>query len=392
MGGIGKALRRIGFDLSLNDLGNYFEGQRKKKEQQDLYSNLLNAWTKANTNLSGIGEAVNSTTETAKNPFYNPNSILDEPRLGNYNALSIRNMVANKPVGLSALDANVMAKKETETPTYEKTTQTPVPQGEKYKRAQKIIDDFNNSYVQQALNPEADQNQLSKMSVLGRLLGEQAERMRPKTPKIASYNPENDIIDENTGEIIRKGTAKAKPFDIEGSYENKETGTYWTYDKQLGIPIDTKIPYDQSKGKTTVNVGDKSPDYSSDYGTVVTGINEIQKLKKTNLLKKKNGKLEFSEPGAEKSKVFKNEKEFNDYKETKKKEYNTAAVQMLKKYDIKTNRGLLKDNGGAVNEIRKQIKKGKSIDDAIDLFGKYNPDITEEEKDLLKKYFTIHLE
>lgn len=47
---------------------------------------------------------------------------------------------------------------------------------------------------------------------------------------------------------------KPQTFDIEGSYKNPKTGTYWTFDKNVGKPIDLGIPYDKNKGKTTVNI------------------------------------------------------------------------------------------------------------------------------------------
>ena len=51
-----------------------------------------------------------------------------------------------------------------------------------------------------------------------------------------------------------KGEPKDKLFDIEGSYKNDKTGTYWTYDKQTGKPIDLEIPFDRNEGRTTVNM------------------------------------------------------------------------------------------------------------------------------------------
>ncbi len=182
MGGPARALRRLGYDLNINQAGNYFDNQRKKQEQLDIYKAVINAYNAANTNLKGIGDATNTITETAQNPFYNPNNTTnDNVGLGNNNVLSLQ--TGSKPVGLAALNPNVMAREYTDNPTYDKTTVTPISQEEKYNRAKNVLGDFQSSVAPTVLNPEADPSQLSRMNVLGQLIGGQVENLKPKKPE-----------------------------------------------------------------------------------------------------------------------------------------------------------------------------------------------------------------
>jgi len=52
---------------------------------------------------------------------------------------------------------------------------------------------------------------------------------------------------------------KPQTFDIEGSYKNPETGTYWTFDKNEGKPRDLGIPYDKNENRSTTNVNMGTP-------------------------------------------------------------------------------------------------------------------------------------
>lgn len=56
---------------------------------------------------------------------------------------------------------------------------------------------------------------------------------------------------------------KPQTFDIEGSYKNPETGTYWTFDKNEGKPRDLEIPYDKNEGRnTTTNINSLQAPYT----------------------------------------------------------------------------------------------------------------------------------
>ncbi len=70
------------------------------------------------------------------------------------------------------------------------------------------------------------------------------------------YPSENGVpnFDKPTWQMPQQ-EAEPKPFDIEGSYKNDETGTYWTYNKQTGKPEDLGIPFDRNEGRsTTTNI------------------------------------------------------------------------------------------------------------------------------------------
>lgn len=72
-----------------------------------------------------------------------------------------------------------------------------------------------------------------------------------------------------------KGENKSNPeykqkFDIEGSYKNDKTGTYWSFDKNTGQYVDSKIPFDRKEGRTTVNIHQPKAEKWSLFGKLKT--------------------------------------------------------------------------------------------------------------------------
>jgi hypothetical protein len=231
MGAIAKATRRTGYDLGLNQLGGYLKEQRKREERKDFYKKVLDVYNQANAKIKDAGND-DVSTETAKNPFYDPNSL----GLGDEGVMSSLNPE--------------MTPTQLEPSTYEKTIRTPVPQAEQYKRAKKVVGDFQTSLLPFLLDPDADQEQLSRVNALGQLVGNQVENLKPLQKKYEEYDPAKGEheIDPITGErtVVREPQTKPKLFDIEGTFKNSKTKTYWTYDKQTGKPVDTGIEYEKN--------------------------------------------------------------------------------------------------------------------------------------------------
>jgi hypothetical protein len=81
---------------------------------------------------------------------------------------------------------------------------TMTPQKEKYEKAKANLNQFKNSMAEIVSNPNVDQNALSRLNVLGSLAEQQVEALKPKEKDVGTFNPEYDVVDKNTGNIIRK--------------------------------------------------------------------------------------------------------------------------------------------------------------------------------------------
>jgi hypothetical protein len=229
MPAIGKAAKRINYDLGLNDLGNYLAEQRKKKEQVEVYKTLSDAVNQYQQRQKGIRSGI----DPADTTFETGDSGITDMVLGDY---------LGKP--------------------------------ERYEKAQGNFEDFQNALIPAMLNPNADQNTLGKVNVLSQLFGRQTEQMKPQQPKIGSVNPEHDIINELTGDIIRKGTAKIEKPD--SRYER--TATFNVGGKPIIRGLikgtdqweDLGEQYYQPQKSPVIKIDMPKPEKWKDFGDLIT--------------------------------------------------------------------------------------------------------------------------
>lgn len=413
-----KSYNRFGRQ-AIEDIKNFFANLQKKEQERETYDKVISAFKNAQNRMKGIGGGNDPADYTFsegktipsgmnfKNPL-EPDIPLQEPgdiMLGNYVDKFTRDD-AGKPVSYSP---------------------------ERFNRSQETIQDFQKELIPLILDPNAPEGTLQRFNVLGELLSGQSQGMQP--PKKEGFNlGEGQVRFEQQGNLPAQKIAEGKPKKEKvNQYEMDEnTGKHKIYEiggqKYMNrIEVDQNgNPTGESKleripgtdeGKTNIN-NISSPDYSEDYGTVTSGIVEIQELKNQKpelsipaglgeeYIRNKLTELGFPEDKLEEEvkNIIENganyyndgkgnlisQDDFNKFKEDQKRKYNKSAIQMLKKYDIKTKRGLL-EKGGPVETIRKDLKKGTPMKDAIRRFKQFNPQITEEEIDLLEKYFIIHL-
>ena len=82
------------------------------------------------------------------------------------------------------------------------------------------------------------------------------------------------------GKFYTPKQGEQQVYDIEGSYKNDKTGTYWTFDKGIGQPRDLGIPFDRNEGRsTTTNITtptEKTTDYIN-FNTVEDMIRNYKK-------------------------------------------------------------------------------------------------------------------
>lgn len=245
MGSYAQAYRRTGKE-ALGQVVNFFENLRKRQEQKEVYNQLLNAVSEYQNNLqNATQEAELLPGGKIASPFEaEARAKMPENSLANF-GIGQPEYKPTNPLGLPRPIPNNLPERQTRE----------VPQGERYEKARGAYDEFANAIVPLIANPEIGGDMLSRINAIGGLLGKQVSGMKPEAPKISTRNPEYDIINELTGEVLFKGQEKKKPGDIEGRFENSSTGTYWTYDKNLGEFTDTGIPYDKKSGSSSKSGG-----------------------------------------------------------------------------------------------------------------------------------------
>jgi hypothetical protein len=231
----------------------------------------------------------------------NPNAIPIEPQSGN----SYR--PTNKIMDISVEDLRKLANSDIELPeggirrnapqqgiVPDTTMQMPddiflgdiseIPQEERYGKA---VNEANTFLAQGLSDQDLD---LGRLQVLANALNQKAAGLKPKEFEPFSMSPgekravrlkKNPQPGEDPYEWVENPKPEErKPFDIEGSMENDKTGTYWTYDKQTGQFIDTKVPFTRDVRKRTGGGSDKDEEEARLKDTVSPLIANIKNFEK----------------------------------------------------------------------------------------------------------------
>ncbi|MHB8842199.1 MAG: hypothetical protein ACYC56_10540 [Candidatus Aquicultor sp.] len=411
------------------NVGNQIGETIRKRQQAEVLAGILGKVNEAQKNFGEIDKATNTTTEQKANPMYkaenavpnvvgsiglgqgqpvqesdvapisfNPasqNNFIQQNSMRSTNPTpALSNILASAPRGMNTISPEAMYKEDvTGSKTYEQKNVTPISDMEKYNRKQDII---NNILVNALSNPDMDQEGLARLNTMAGILQGDANRDLPKNTYQTIRDGEIAITRDKYGkEISREENKKDYPdkdFRMAGKpyYENGMVAVPY-FDRNNNL-VDTKyhnLPKG-AKGSTDNSSSDTSKidevDYSSDWGNVVQGIQTISRLKEKQPLKEgiHKGKYEFESSNGDKS--YLTQKELDDYKEQGKKPYTKSALDMVKKYDLKTQRNL----NDFIDRMRKYRDANKADwRVAYDAMKKANPDITKEEEDLIRKYFEI---
>ena len=205
--------------------------------------------------------------------------------------------------------------------------------------------------------------------------------LRPVQPDYMQLDPTKDLFDKTTLTVVRKGTPKPQVRDIEGRYENAETGTYFVFDKDKGEFIDTGVKFPKTKEK------EAQPESLPDYGNLLGALNEG--IKKVNTFVG-TAKFNGDEVTYVDSKDFEVISDLDTYKREKEKiksSYLKPAIQLLNEQGL--------DN--TVMDIREDLKAGATLDEALQKFEELNRDNPEfkdrmkEDLRILRDYFTLFL-
>jgi len=247
--GIAKSLRKAdhlsGLGQGLSEIASILEANRKKKEQEQLYSTLLDYYNKWQQGLKEAKMPVNLKEGGQVNNVFSPENFTSP-------------ISGQKPTGMNLrIPDNVQQIQENMLPVAPQTQTRKVPAAEQHKLAQENLSDFVTSLASLLLNQNADDKLLSKVNVLSGLAQQETERTKPKVGTVFERDPFKKYVerdDYGNEKTIQEADSKQKPFDIEGSYKNSKTKTYWSYDKQTGKHFDTGIPYDPNEGRATVNI------------------------------------------------------------------------------------------------------------------------------------------
>jgi len=217
------------------------------------------------------------------------------------------------------------------------------------------------------------------------------EQPSPKPKKeIKSYSTTSDLYEidsDGNATLIREGRSNKSPQDLwkkrgEGIRGGKKYATLENI--ETGDIREVELGDKGGTGGSGEGTGQSDYNYSNLYSNVQEGKKVIDKLKKTKLEKDKKGNLTYFEPGSTTAKIFKDDNEFNQYKEGIKKKYANDAVELVNQ------RGLDgPTENTAVKNIRAQIEKGYTLEEAFTEFKKANPDFPEKDFNIMKDYFDL---
>jgi hypothetical protein len=139
---------------------------------------------------------------------------------------------------MASLNPTEMLKQYTSSPTYDKTTTTPISQQEKYNRGQKLDNEFQNQIISYLSNPDIDPNRANAVTQLAKLYHSQVEQLKPDTYSYSQYDPTKPRVKTNdrTGEetTVSPGIPKNDLTKLDEhlneqghrivKYQNKDTG------------------------------------------------------------------------------------------------------------------------------------------------------------------------
>ena len=257
--GIAKSLRKAnhlgGVGDNLSQIGQILEANRQKKEREQLYSTV-----------TGLIDKWKQGQEEAKMPV----ALKEGGRVSNpFSPENFRSPISGeKPTGMNLkIPENVQQIQGDMLPVAPQTQTREIPASERYQKGQENLSELMTSVMQVLTHPNADNELLSKVNVLSGLAQRETDMMKPKERKVGTYNPEHDVVFEDTGEVIRQGRQKKDTNKVK-EYEMSEDGSHKIYEiagqkymnliekdaegNQIGTKLE-RIPA-KGEGKTTVNI------------------------------------------------------------------------------------------------------------------------------------------
>lgn len=383
MGSIARATNRVGYDLGINNLRDALIQREKEKDQEAIYSAIGEAFNNWQNNQQKNVDSAVELTGKVTNPF-SPGNITQG--LG-------QNMPKN-------ILGEVL-----------QTSYNPGIQTKTVKNPQAIYDEallnknnFDNTTMPMSLDKNFDAEQLAKLNLLKGIIDQQTNQLKPKEKDITQVNPEYDLIDKNTGNLIRQGTPaptkasekyeRVETFDVNGQPIkkglNKSTGKWESLGKAYYKP-------DKSGGKDEAGL----PDVSKLVASTREGIQKIKDLKKNKGILGK----EIGMTGEDAGKMVElNDELLGRQRDLIKQKYVEPIIEAVKKRDLQPAIDTIKGVYGTLDEKLQKLGKGatpqqirtekeKYINDipkVIDKFINKNPDYSPE-KDVIKAYFELFL-
>lgn len=266
--GVAKSLRKAGYLADVRDnalaVAQIMENNRRKADQRQFFQKVSDAYNKwkegqaaaqEDTQLNEGGQVNNPLSNIPQNPL--------KPNMGQAGGLT--------PATLSLLREKGLGEAPTTEPVIPETQTHQASNMEKYDRAKANLADFLNTTTPMALNPNVSGEDLSRMSLLGKLAEGQTEGLKPKEADYFNLGKDQKRFrrDPYTGKItlVAEGE-KSQSTDKTEEYERNEDGSYKVYKvkgqdfinkikrnsggKKIGEQL-TRIPK-PGEGQTSVNI------------------------------------------------------------------------------------------------------------------------------------------
>lgn len=405
-GSLYRAIQRTGGLKPIVDMVN---DMVEKQRQRQALSDFMNYYSKFNQNIQDLN-GTTTKTETAANPMYNPNSVLEDVGLNTNKsnpALDLSNMTGErKPSGMAALNPNLMAKEIVSAPTYQKQTETPIysPE-ERYNKAQNAYSDLLASVI-----PNVDKLNPQVLSLVQSLAGNQVNRMRPEEINLTPVNKNTSGFVDKKGRFTRnpyyqEPTQKPKEQLLRERTRNGVKEYLYGYTDSNGKEIITKIsPHNLPKGKSGDGSGGGSGDFAvEDYSNLTEGIRKLELLKglRVNNMGEQLGTQKLSEKDlSEDEKLnlknaglenFKDLYRLGDGKIVTGKHLRSIVESERANYLKNANNLIIKEGlKKSVEHIRNGLKQtGGSLENVLKIYKQQNPNLSDLQWDALKAYFTL---
>jgi hypothetical protein len=207
---------------------------------------------------------------------------------------------------------------------------------------------------------------------------------KPEKKNLKAVNPEFNVIDENTGQIIIPGKEKKNNVKVGDQFKGVSARGY--YEVDYSDPNNPGLKWvpnpDYKVGGSGKGKDDEYKDPSKLIGEVSEAISKVQMIKSA----KPNKSGNYSVPDPYGLGTYElTQQELTTLKEQVKNRYTSEAVTLY------TQQGLT----NAVEDIRAILNKtGKTTENlpkALAKFKELNPDVTDDQLRILEDYFTLEL-
>jgi len=221
---------------ALNDVLNVFDQLRRQREERDFYNNLLNVYNEAIAKQKQISEG------------FDPNDIRYVPG----KSVGEEIQLGKDKINMESPGDYILG--DYIPPTQEIKS---IPNIERYKRAKNILGEFQENVLPILLNKNIDENKAAKINLLGNLLSQKAESLKPQQPEAFNLGRgESRFIQYPGTEPIK--IAEGQPYEQKEQNPFTKVGAdgyiyQWDFEKKQFVKTNLRAPEKEWQFKSDDN-------------------------------------------------------------------------------------------------------------------------------------------